>query len=96
MTTTDQIDHRNDPFLFNVERDPGERYPIDKHSSEYRDQVASLRRVVAAHEKDLVKGKPALNYCDIAVENWAPNGCENLNDCLPVPPSKLKKCYWGH
>lgn len=96
MTTTEQVDHRSDPLLFHLERDPGERYPISHHTAEYRQEVDSMLRVVEEHEKTLVRGKPALNYCDIAVENWAPSGCEKLNDCLPVPPSDLKRCYWGH
>ena len=41
-------------------------------------------------------GEPQLNYCDVAVMNWAPHGCEKIDYCLPVPKSNIKLCAWDH
>ena len=45
----------------------GERYPILAWKSEYKQQVAILREIVAEHESNLVRGEPQLNWCDSAV-----------------------------
>ena len=45
----------------------GERYPILAWKSEYKQQVAILREIVAEHESNLVLGEPQLNWCDSAV-----------------------------
>ena len=45
----------------------GERYPILAWKSEYKQQVAILRVIVAEHESNLVLGEPQLNWCDSAV-----------------------------
>ena len=29
-------------------------------------------------------------------QNWAPNGCEKLKKCLPVPDPQVTKCIWPH
>lgn len=98
IVTSTQVNHTAQPILFDVENDPEERYPIYPANSPdvYQTAVANLKQVVAQHEEHLIPGKPALNYCDPAVENWAPPGCEMLNDCLPIPASNIKECDWVH
>lgn len=68
--------------------------------------------IVDDHHKTMIAGDPQLNYCDKAVmvslefstaksvslilQNWAPPGCDKLNDCLPIPPSNKQLCTWVH
>ena len=96
VTTTVQVDHQSHPILFHMGRDSGERYPIPRWKPEYKQQVAILREIVSEHQSNLVHGQPQLNWCDIAVMNWAPTGCDDLRDCLPVPASKPYLCTWPH
>ena len=96
VTVHDQVNHTDQPVLFNVDRDPGEKYIISPKSREYKIAMAIIGPVVDEHKSTLVKGKPSLNYCDKAVENWAPQGCEDIGYCLPIPASNPKKCVWDH
>ena len=32
----------------------------------------------------------------LPTQNWAPQGCEALNECLTVPFSNRQRCYWPH
>ena len=95
VTTHHQMDHSTQPVLFNVDRDPGEKYPISPQSAEYRAAMPPISRVVAAHKAELVPGEPDLNTCDHAVMNWAPPGCEEMGYCLPAPKSDPVPCFWG-
>ena len=36
------------------------------------------------------------NFFVFLVQNWAPQGCEVLNECLPVPKGDRKLCTWPH
>lgn len=57
------------PVLFNVARDPGERYPIRNGSDEYMRTVSKLITTVKEHNKSITKpGKPQLNWCDESVQ----------------------------
>ena len=76
--------------------DPGERVPINPKSEEYKTQRVIVQNIIDEHRKNLKWGTPELNYCDDAVMHWRPPGCEELNRCLPVPPSDKKLCYWDH
>ncbi|MPC70013.1 N-acetylgalactosamine-6-sulfatase [Portunus trituberculatus] len=67
VTTPTPTDHSDKPVLFNVEVDPGERYPIHPSSSIYKYIVPMLLDVVKEHEEELVPGDPQLNWCDRAV-----------------------------
>ncbi|KAK8380460.1 hypothetical protein O3P69_016802 [Scylla paramamosain] len=96
VTTPTPTDHSGRPILFNVEVDPGERYPISPSSSTYRNIVPMLLNVIREHNEKLVPGEPQLNWCDRAVMHWAPPGCETLNECLPVPESHPTLCVWPH
>ncbi|XP_069981768.1 N-acetylgalactosamine-6-sulfatase [Penaeus vannamei] len=96
LTTPTPTDHSARPILFNIEADPGERYPVPPHSQEYSKQVPKLLFAIIDHRRDLKKGEPQLNWCDPAVMHWAPPGCDALKTCLPVPPSKPTRCYWPH
>ncbi|XP_059089835.1 N-acetylgalactosamine-6-sulfatase-like isoform X3 [Tigriopus californicus] len=98
IVSATQVNHTAEPILFDVDNDPEERYPIRPGNSPtiYETAVGYLKKVVEKHQQDLVPGKPALNYCDPAVENWAPPGCEDLDDCLPIPASKVVICDWPH
>lgn len=96
VTTPNPTNHTEQPVLFNVEVDPGERYPISPHSSTYKTDVPKLQDVVNEHIEKLVPGEPQLNWCDRAVMHWAPNGCEALGECLPIPKSEPFLCDWPH
>ncbi|KAK7082171.1 hypothetical protein SK128_002731, partial [Halocaridina rubra] len=96
VTTSNQTDHSDRPLLFNIDKDPGERYPVESHTAEYNQQIPILLNVMINHHRDLVKGEPQLNWCDPAVMHWAPPGCDALGQCLPVPPSNPTRCYWPH
>ncbi|XP_063684641.1 N-acetylgalactosamine-6-sulfatase-like [Bolinopsis microptera] len=96
VTVHDQVDHSDAPVLFNVNRDPGEKYIIAIKSKEYKAAMAIINPIVKEHKANLVPGVPSLNYCDVAVQNWAPPGCEDIDYCLPVPDSNPKLCVWTH
>ncbi|KAI0214063.1 N-acetylgalactosamine-6-sulfatase [Lamellibrachia satsuma] len=96
VTTSQQVDHSSQPILFHLGKDPGEKFFIKPSSLEYQKVMPGLRAIVAKHEAQLVRGKPQLNWCDEAVQNWAPPGCEKLNKCLKAPPSNPFKCDWDH
>lgn len=96
VTTHDQVNRTTEPLLFHIGRDPGEKYIIRPHTTEYREVIKEIMSVVMEHKRTMVQGEPQLNICDPAVMNWSPPGCEKLNKCLPVPPSKPVKCTWTH
>ena len=99
VTTTEQTKHEKLPILFHVERDPGEKFPIRQDSDEYLENVAKLKRIEAEHKNSFGEqgfSKPVLNWCNRAVENWSPPGCQKLNKCLPIPASQPVKCFWPH
>ncbi|KAK3085780.1 hypothetical protein FSP39_008613 [Pinctada imbricata] len=97
VTTHNQTDHSSQPLLFNINKDPGEKYPIRSTTAEYKQVIQNIMPVIKEHLSNLKPGKPQLNFCDPAVMNWAPPGCDkNGNRCLKAPPSNLKKCVWDH
>ena len=67
VTTTTHVDHRKFPILFNINRDPGERYPIKSNHPEYKIAIKVLNDQVSKHNSNLTPGKPQLNWCDNAV-----------------------------
>uniref|UniRef100_UPI00359028FB N-acetylgalactosamine-6-sulfatase-like n=1 Tax=Myxine glutinosa TaxID=7769 RepID=UPI00359028FB len=96
VTTHNQTDHTQDPILFHLGRDPGEKYPIRQTSKEYIQVVTDMKMFVMLHKRGLRPGQPLLNWCDDAAMNWAPAGCEKLGKCLKVPKSNLQECFWPH
>ncbi|WAR11674.1 GALNS-like protein [Mya arenaria] len=96
VTTHDQVNNTAQPLLFHVGRDPGEKYFIRPHTSEYKQNIGGILSVVEDHKKHLVPGKPQLNWCDNSVMNWSPPGCEKLGQCYKGPPSNPQKCVWPH
>ncbi|XP_065888604.1 N-acetylgalactosamine-6-sulfatase-like isoform X1 [Dysidea avara] len=96
VTTHDQMNHTMDPVIFHLGRDPGEKYPLKKGSKEYSEAFQLVDPIVQEHKSKVKPGEPQLNYCDRAVMNWAPTGCRQLNNCLPVPASDKKLCTWVH
>ncbi|XP_077982103.1 N-acetylgalactosamine-6-sulfatase-like [Glandiceps talaboti] len=96
VTTHTQTNNTAQPILFHLGLDPGEKYKIHPNSSGYKKGLQPILDAVADHKKNLKPGEPQLNMCDKAVENWAPVGCEKLDRCLKVPPSKPTKCTWPH
>uniref|UniRef100_A0A3Q2ZSY4 N-acetylgalactosamine-6-sulfatase n=1 Tax=Kryptolebias marmoratus TaxID=37003 RepID=A0A3Q2ZSY4_KRYMA len=96
VTTHNQTEHTMQPLIFNLGRDPGEKYPLNVLSKEYQETLRRISPVVQEHQKTLTPGMPQLNMCDLAVMNWAPAGCEKLGKCLQPPESKPWKCSWPH
>lgn len=95
VTTSFQVDHTHQPIVFDLARDPAETYPLLTDTAEYRAAVERARKEIAKHN-NFEPGRPALDWCDPAVMNWAPPGCQQINDCLRVPKSRPFKCYWPH
>lgn len=96
VTTNQLTNHTISPKLFQVVRDPGERYPIKETSKEYKTVIKKFLELYENHTSSVVPAKPVLNMCDNAVMHWSPPGCEAIDMCLPVPQSKPYKCDWPH
>uniref|UniRef100_A0A3B5ATL9 N-acetylgalactosamine-6-sulfatase n=1 Tax=Stegastes partitus TaxID=144197 RepID=A0A3B5ATL9_9TELE len=96
VTTHEQKEHTQQPIIFHLGRDPGEKFPISVLTKEYQHVLSMISPVVEQHKKTLVPGMPQLNMCDLAVMNWAPAGCEKLGKCLKGPKSAPWKCDWPH
>ncbi|XP_005101429.1 N-acetylgalactosamine-6-sulfatase [Aplysia californica] len=96
LTTHKQTNHTDSPLLIDLGADPGEKYIIKPHSSVYRKEMPAILEAVSKHLSGLKPGVPQLNWCDSAVMNWAPQGCEKLGRCLPAPKSQPYKCVWPH
>uniref|UniRef100_A0A673A7U9 N-acetylgalactosamine-6-sulfatase n=1 Tax=Sphaeramia orbicularis TaxID=375764 RepID=A0A673A7U9_9TELE len=96
VTTHNQTEHTMQPLIFHLGRDPGEKFPLSVLSNEYQDALGRISSVVEQHQKSLVPAAPQLNMCDLAVMNWAPEGCEKLGKCLKAPKSEPWKCDWPH
>ncbi|GAB1599404.1 N-acetylgalactosamine-6-sulfatase-like [Argonauta hians] len=96
VTTHHQTNHTTLPLLFHITADLGEKYPIKHSHPTYRRILPEFFKTVKKHLKDLVPGQPQLNWCDAAVKNWSPPGCEKLQECLKGPPSKPYLCTWPH
>ena len=97
VTTTDMRDHGQDtPVMFHLGRDPGERFPLRRSSREYQTALARILRIVEDHQASLTPSPALLEWCDRAVMNWSPPGCQDLNLCQDPPPSDPYLCYWPH
>lgn len=96
VTTHDQVNNTAQPILFHLGRDPGEKYHIRPHTEEYKSVMPQIQQIVADHKNTLKPGTPQLNWCDRAVMNWSPPGCEKLGQCFKGPKSDPKKCTWPH
>ncbi|MBN3299428.1 GALNS sulfatase, partial [Amia calva] len=96
VTTHTQQEHTMQPLIFHLGQDPGEKYPISVLSEEYQAVLRHVTALVNEHRKALVPGVPQLNMCDLAVMNWAPEGCQQLGKCLKPPESAPWKCEWPH
>merc|ERR1719154_308133 len=87
VTTTDMRNHGQSPVIFHLRRDPGERYPLGQATKEYKTVLLKMNEIVAHHPENMVPGVPQLEWCDPAVMNWAPRGCQNIGKCEKIPPS---------
>ncbi|XP_005107712.1 N-acetylgalactosamine-6-sulfatase [Aplysia californica] len=96
VTTHKQTNQTASPLLFDLGSDPQEKYVIPPSSLIYKQQMPAILKAVKEHLATLKPGDPQLNWCDPAVMNWAPPGCEKLGRCLPVPKSQPTKCVWVH
>jgi len=96
VTTHEQVNRTSSPILFHLGRDPGEKHPMNPTTSEYKLAMKLINYAVEKHKKNLLVGKPLLDFCDVSVMNWAPNGCEKLKKCLPIPDPDIIKCTWPH
>lgn len=96
VTTKNLTDYSHQPLLFHVGRDPGEKFPIHPGSVEYRETITIINRILEEHESTMVFAKPDLDWCDLAVQNWSPPGCEEVNRCMAAPMSKPYRCNWPY
>ncbi|XP_037085312.1 N-acetylgalactosamine-6-sulfatase-like isoform X2 [Pollicipes pollicipes] len=96
LTTSVQINRTLTPVVIDLARDPGETYPLKMGTAEYTRVVSEVWKVMDEHLHDMVEGRPALDWCDDAVMNWSPPGCEALHECLRAPASDPYKCDWPH
>jgi len=96
VTTTDIRDHTEQPIIFHLGRDSGERFPLPFNSLEYQETRQRLENSKSEHVAALIPGAPVLNWCDRAVMNWSPPGCKPLGKCQKAPTSKPYLCYWPH
>lgn len=94
VTSHEPLNYTQQPVLFHLGLDPGEKFPIPAHSSEYREKIGPILAIYQNHRHSLVPGKPQLDWCDDAAMQWAPPGCEKIGRCLPVPPSRPYRCSW--
>lgn len=94
VTSHKQLNYTEQPVLFHLGRDPGEKFPIPPHRDEYRKNIRPILAIYHHHKRSVVPGKPQLDWCDDASMQWAPPGCEKIDRCLPVPPSKPYRCSW--
>ncbi|XP_050048317.1 N-acetylgalactosamine-6-sulfatase-like [Dermacentor andersoni] len=94
VTSHEQMNYTQQPVLFHLGLDPGEKFPIPPHSSEYSEEIGPILAIYHKHRRSLVPGKPQLDWCDDAAMQWAPPGCEKIDRCLPVPPSRPYRCSW--
>nr|CAB3248234.1 N-acetylgalactosamine-6-sulfatase-like [Phallusia mammillata] len=95
ITTHDQMNYTANPVVFHLGRDTREHYPM-KSGHEYDEAVHQINKLIEEHESNLKPGLPQFDWCDDAVMNWAPNGCQELQKCLPIPKSNKQKCVWLH
>ncbi|XP_072013586.1 N-acetylgalactosamine-6-sulfatase-like [Amphiura filiformis] len=96
IMTHEQTNRTLSPLLIHLGKDPGERYPIANHTQEYKTVMKTIQAIVDDHKTNMIPGDPQFNWCDSAVMNWSPPGCEKLNKCLKGPASKPYKCTWPH
>ncbi|XP_075560106.1 N-acetylgalactosamine-6-sulfatase-like isoform X1 [Dermacentor variabilis] len=94
VTSHEQLNYTQQPVLFHLGLDPGEKFPIPPHSSEYGEKIGPILAIYHKHRRSLVPGKPQLDWCDDAAMQWAPPGCEKIDRCLPVPRSRPYRCSW--
>ncbi|XP_058848676.1 N-acetylgalactosamine-6-sulfatase [Acipenser ruthenus] len=67
VTSHKQEEHTQQPIIFHLGRDLGEKYPISVSSAEYQAVLKQISPAVEKHRKELVPGMPQLNMCDLAV-----------------------------
>ncbi|XP_015792730.1 N-acetylgalactosamine-6-sulfatase-like [Tetranychus urticae] len=96
ITTHTPSNYTSSPRLFHLGRDPSEHYVIPVNSAEYKTIIPTFFQLYQNHSDTLIPGEPVLNWCDNSVMHWSPQGCEEYNKCLPVPPSNPYKCEWPH
>ncbi|KAI0229213.1 N-acetylgalactosamine-6-sulfatase [Lamellibrachia satsuma] len=96
VTTDQMVNYTHSPLLFHLGRDPGEKFIIPSHTAEYRAVLPLLLKTVHEHQRSLQPAKPQFNWCDLAVQNWAPQGCERINKCMMAPMSYLYRCTWPY
>ena len=90
VTTSNLKKQKNNPILFNLKDDPGEKKPIDSKSKEYFSQINIMKKIVRQHKESFESeggfGKPDLNYC---TSNWCEGKSENCRKNVEV-------CEWKH
>lgn len=96
VTTENFTDYSHRPLLFHLGRDPGEKFIIEFNSVEYREAITVIDRVLGEHKRTLEFGEPQLDWCDLAVQNWSPPGCEKIDRCKPAPMSRPYRCFWPY
>ena len=79
-----------------MEMDPDETMPLQTNGGQYKKMRPILEKIIADHRASMTRAIPDLNYCDDAVMNWSPPGCEKRGQCIKPPASDKQLCYWDH
>ncbi|KAJ8040863.1 N-acetylgalactosamine-6-sulfatase [Holothuria leucospilota] len=89
-------DHRRQPVIFHLGRDPRENYPLDPSTREYTRQLAIINEVRESHIASLAGDVriPQLNVCDKCTMGWSPNGCEEIGMCRTPVDCNPSLCNW--
>ncbi len=70
------------PLIYNVEQDPGESYPLDPASAEYKAQRASIEAAMSAHEATL---RPVPNQMASGLNPDLRVCCDRSKNCICNP-----------
>src|SRR5699024_9718180 len=62
--TTHKLTNHKQPVMFHLVRDPGERFPISRKSTEYKMALKKIEAILEEHQANLKPGEPVLNMCD--------------------------------
>ena len=90
QNNTNHIKGEINPLIYQIEHDPGERFPLRVNSSEYVHVFAEILNAVARHRADLVALPELLHPRDLSEMICCRNstvGSQLPCYCSPPPPA---------